>query len=272
MQVNTSTCTQTKTRRHKLTHNMHGDTNASIGVDVLASIKKKGTLNSPNCHTQSTTQRGSPNVKIYLEKFMHIHKLHTTLCASITVCLSRLFIYLLAYLFICVFIIRWTDFLFYLQALFRRESGRTFILWWEQSLIQNRPIPPSIPLSDCLFLSVHQTGSRSLSQPISPTFCHRLSLCVSLSFPLYIFQTHPFLASASLPLSFFFPVSQKCFLLILHTLATLSRLIMKSMRLQLHTIVFRSSSERSHMTTHPSPPDKMCVRHSPVSIPTFCVT
>lgn len=135
---------------------------------------------------------------------MHIHKLHTTLCASITVCLSRLFIYLLAYLFICVFIIRWTDFLFYLQALFRRESGRTFILWWEQSLIQNRPIPPSIPLSDCLFLSVHQTGSRSLSQPISPTFCHRLSLCVSLSFPLYIFQTHPFLARASLPLSFFF--------------------------------------------------------------------
>lgn len=143
--------------------------------------------------------------------------MHTTLCASITVCLSRLFIYLLAYLFICVFIIRWTDFLFYLQALFRRESGRTFILWWEQSLIQNRPIPPSIPLSDCLFLSVHQTGSRSLSQPISPTFCHRLSLCVSLSFPLYIFQSHPFLASVSLPLSFFFSVSQKCFLLILHT-------------------------------------------------------
>lgn len=197
MQVNTSTCTQTKTRCHKLTHNTHGDTNASIGVDILASIKKKGTLNSPNCHTQSTTQRGSPNVKIYLEKFMHIHKLHTTFCASITVCLSRLFIYLLAYLFICVFIIRWTDFLFYLQALFRRENIHLVMravinseqahpsfyssvrlslslcpsdgLSLSVSAHQSDFLPPSLPLCQSVFPSLYFPDSLILGQCLSPS-------------------------------------------------------------------------------------------------------
>lgn len=115
---------------------------------------------------------------------MHRHRLYIdhNLFSGV---LSHLLIYLLAYLFICVFIICWTDFLFYLRAGFRGESRRTFIFWWEQSLIQNRPIPRCLPLSVCLFLSVHQTGSLALclcpSARLSATASPSVSVCLSFS-------------------------------------------------------------------------------------------
>lgn len=40
---------------------------------------------------------------------------------------------------------------FYLQAVFQGERRRTFIFWWEQSLIQNRPILASLYLSVSFF-------------------------------------------------------------------------------------------------------------------------
>ena len=74
---------------------------------------------------------------------------------------------------------------FYLRARFRGESGRTFIFWWEQSLIQNRPVPRSLPLSERLFLSVHQTGSLALclcpSARLSATVSPSVSVCLSFS-------------------------------------------------------------------------------------------
>lgn len=119
----------------------------------------------------------------------HAHDCRTLIIICLSGALSPLFIYLLAYIFICIISIRWNDFLFYLWAWFWGESGRTFIFWWEQSLIQNRPIPRSLPLSVCLFLSVHQMASLPLSLPISLTLCHCLSLCVSVSLLLCVFQS-----------------------------------------------------------------------------------
>lgn len=122
------------------------------------------------------------------EKIIHMRtQIH---CTSIIICLSgvlsRLFIYLLAYLFICEFIIRWTDSLFICEHGFRGERGRTFIFWWEQSLIQNRPVPRSLPLSECLFLSVHQTGSLALCLCPSARFSAAICpICVCLSFSVF---------------------------------------------------------------------------------------
>lgn len=85
------------------------------------------------------------------------------------------------FIYLCIhYSLGWLS--FYLPARFRGESGRTFIFWWEQSLIQNRPIPRSLPLSVCLFLSVHQTGSLAVclcpSAQLSATVSPSVSVCL----------------------------------------------------------------------------------------------
>lgn len=188
--------------------------------------------------------------------------------------LSFTFIHLFIGLFIYLRIHYSLDWLSFLFASSVPKGERENIHLVMRAVINSEQAHPSFYSSVRLSLSL--CPSDGLSLPVS---AHQsdflppsLPLCQSV-FPSLYFPDSPILGPCLSPSLFlFFSVSQKCFLLILHTLATLSRLIMKSMRLQLHTIVFRSSSERSHMTTHPSPPDKMCVRHSPVSIPTFCVT
>lgn len=90
---------------------------------------------------------------------------------NVSLRISVTFIHLFIGLFVYLFIHYSLDWLSsYLRAWFRRESGRTFIFWWEQSLIQNRPIPRTLPLSVSLSLSPSDEFSRSLSLPITLTF------------------------------------------------------------------------------------------------------
>lgn len=103
---------------------------------------------------------------------------------------SVTFIHLFIGLFIYLCIHYSLDWLsFYLRAQFRGESGRTFIFWWEQSLIQNRPISRSLSLSVRLFLSVHQAKSLALSLPISSTFWVYFCLCVFFYVLSSLFQS-----------------------------------------------------------------------------------
>ncbi len=97
----------------------------------------------------------------------------------------HLFIGLFVYLFIH-YSLDWRS--SYLRAWYQRESGRTFIFWWEQWLIQNRPIPRTLPLSVSPSLFPSNELSRSLSLPITTTFCTispHLSVSPSLRFPVF---------------------------------------------------------------------------------------
>lgn len=152
---------------------------------------------------------------MHLEKLTHAHTyarrwlyIDHNLSFRSSVTFIHLFIGLFIYL--CIhYSLDWLS--FYLWAWFRGESGRTFIFWWEQSLIQNRPIPRSLPPSVSLSLSLCPSDrlSRSLSLPISPTFCHCLSLCVGLSL-LCVFQSLPRYLFVSLSLALWAVHSPSC--------------------------------------------------------------
>lgn len=91
---------------------------------------------------------------------MHAHAhTHTrsTDCTLIIICLSEILshIHLFIGLFISVFIILWTDFLFICKLGSEgREAEHSFLM---RAVINSEQACPSLPLSDCLSSSAHQS-------------------------------------------------------------------------------------------------------------------
>ena len=130
--------------------------------------------------------------------------MHTTAFTLIIICfsgaLSHLFIYLLAYLFVYSLFVGLTFFLF-ASLVPRGERENIHLLM--RAVINSEQAHPSLPSSVTPSLSLCPSDElpRSLSLPISPNFCHCLSLCVSLSL-LCVFQSLQFSVNVSFLLSF----------------------------------------------------------------------
>lgn len=201
MQVNTNTHTRTHTKKNlqpqSHSHWTYMDTwrptNAQKGNIHNIYVHNRGQTikiymdTSSSYHLPNIRKCGyvvAHNVQMCFYKTnTHAH-MYTIQCTSIIICVSHLLIYLLAYLFICVFILHWVGFLF-MCCVPRGVQENIHLLM--RAVINSEQAHPSFFSTVSLSLfSLSIRRAHTLSLPISPFYLLLFSAQLFLFFSLLL--------------------------------------------------------------------------------------